>query len=276
MAIERQSRRQSAGASLRVTNVSKTFSAPAGAFTALTDSSFECRPGEFVAVVGPSGCGKSTLLGLISGVEPVTSGTIEVGGEPVTRIRHDVGFMFQKDALLPWKTILDNIALPLIFRGTPRGEARSEAAVWLQRVRLAGFGDYYPHQVSGGMRKRASLAALLIYAPDVLLMDEPFSALDVQTRKLMEDELLELWAEDRKTVVFITHDLEEAIALSDRVLVMTASPGRIKGNYTVDLPRPRRVTESGFDPAFMALSRRIWADLAEEVTIAYERQTRLA
>ncbi|MBI4580654.1 MAG: ABC transporter ATP-binding protein [Planctomycetes bacterium] len=260
------------GASVRVRGVTKQFQTRRGPLVALEDVSFDCAPGEFVAVVGPSGCGKSTLLSLIAGLEPSSEGSVEIRGQRVTSVRHDVGLMFQKDALLPWKTVADNVALPLHFRGVPRAQARERAAGWLRRVGLSQFMDYYPHQLSGGMRKRGSLATLLSYSPDVLLMDEPFSALDVQTRKLMEDELLELWTEERKTVVFITHDLEEAIALSDRVIVMTASPGRIKNNYQVDLPRPRHVANIRFDPAFVSLYRRMWDDLEQEVAIAYQRQ----
>jgi NitT/TauT family transport system ATP-binding protein len=226
--------------------------------------------GRFLSVVGPSGCGKSTLLGMISGLQPTSGGEVIVSGRPVRDVRTDVGFIFQRDALLPWKTVLDNVALALVFRGTPNGRARATAREWIARVGLAGFEGYYPHQLSGGMRKRVSLAQTLVYDPPIVLMDEPFSALDVQTRNLMENELLQLWAEDRKTVVFITHDLEEAIALSDQVVVMTASPGRVKAVYPIDLPRPRNVTEIRFDPAFGRLYERLWADLRDEVLVSYE------
>jgi NitT/TauT family transport system ATP-binding protein len=181
--------------------------------------------------------------------------------------------MFQADALMPWRTGIDNVVAGLDFRGVPRSEARKQGEEWLRRVGLAGFGDRYPHQMSGGMRKRLALAQTLIMRPDILLMDEPFSALDIQTRQLMENELLALWAEDRKSVLFITHDLEEAIALSDRVVVLSAGPGtRPIGDFRIDLPRPRDVSEIRMTPAFLALHREIWGAMKEEVLKAYQRQ----
>jgi NitT/TauT family transport system ATP-binding protein len=240
-------------------------------FVAVRDVTLDVPSGTFLSVVGPSGCGKSTLLGMISGLQPTSGGEVIVSGRPVRDVQPDVGFIFQRDALLPWKTVLDNVALALIFRGTPKGRAQATAREWIARIGLTGFEGYYPHQLSGGMRKRVSLAQTLVYDPPIVLMDEPFSALDVQTRNLMENELLQLWAEDRKTVVFITHDLEEAIALSDQVVVMTASPGRVKAVYPIDLPRPRNVTEIRFDPAFGRLYERLWADLRDEVLVSYER-----
>jgi NitT/TauT family transport system ATP-binding protein len=194
-----------------------------------------------------------------------------VDGEPVRDVHPDVGFIFQRDALLPWKTVLDNVALALDFRGVTKDEGQRRARAWIARVGLGGFEHYYPHQLSGGMRKRVQLAQSLVYDPPIVLMDEPFSALDVQTRNLMENELLQLWAEDRKTVVFITHDLEEAIALSDEVVVMTASPGRVKAVYPIELPRPRNVTEIRFEPAFGRVYQRLWADLRDEVLLSYEQ-----
>src|SRR5881397_3654926 len=219
---------------ITVERVTQTFETPAGEFTAVRDVSFRVSAGRFVSLVGPSGCGKTTLLGMIAGLEPVSEGRIVLGDRPVTGgVPPDIGYLFQRDALLPWKTALQNVALPLAIRGRPGSETRARATEWLRRVGLAGFEDYYPHQLSGGMRKRVSLATTLIYGPPILLMDEPFSALDVQTRNLMENDLLGLWSEHSKTVVFITHDLEEAVALSDRVVVMTASPGRLKAAYDV-------------------------------------------
>ena len=218
---------------IRLEHISKRFTTgPDGGFTALEDISLEVRKGEFVSVVGPSGCGKSTLLGMVSGLLPPSAGRILVEEEPVVGINKTLGYLFQRDALLPWKTVLENVALPLLFRRWDPTEARARARAWLERVGLAGFEDYHPHQLSGGMRKRVSLATTMVYEPQIILMDEPFSALDVQTRNLMENELLEIWAQDRKTVLFITHDLEEAIGLSDRVLVMGASPGRIIASDT--------------------------------------------
>jgi len=221
--------------------------------------------------VGPSGCGKSTLLSLVSGLLPATTGAIQLNGTPVSAVRTDVGFIFQRDALLPWKTVRENVRLPLDFRSVPAAEGRTRADEWIARVGLAKFPDSYPHELSGGMRKRAQLAQVMVGDPPVLLMDEPFSALDVQTRNLMENELLDLWGAAGKTVLFITHDLEEAIALSDEIVVMTAGPGRIKARYPVTLPRPRNVTEIRFAPAFSALYERAWADLRDEVTRSYER-----
>jgi NitT/TauT family transport system ATP-binding protein len=240
-------------------------------FVAVRDVTLDVPAGTFMSVVGPSGCGKSTLLGMISGLQPANGGVVLVDGEPVRDVHPDVGFIFQRDALLPWKTVLDNVALALDFRGVTKDEGQRRARAWIARVGLGGFEHYYPHQLSGGMRKRVQLAQSLVYDPPIVLMDEPFSALDVQTRNLMENELLGLWAEDRKTVVFITHDLEEAIALSDEVVVMTASPGRIKAVYPIDLPRPRNVTEIRFEPAFGRIYERLWADLRDEVLESYEQ-----
>lgn len=202
------------------------------------------------------------MLGLVSGLHPPSAGRILVEGAPVVGINKKLRYLFQRDALLPWKTVLDNVALPLLFRRWDPTEARARASAWLQRVGLAGFEHYHPHQLSGGMRKRVSLATTMVYEPEILLMDEPFSALDVQTRNLMENELLEIWAQERKTVLFITHDLEEAIAPSDRVIVMTASPGRVKGANGIPLTRPRGVTEVRFDPAFGPLYEAMWCSSA--------------
>jgi len=264
-------------ATIRLDHVTKRFPLGLdGGFTAVEDVSLEVQAGEFVAVVGPSGCGKSTLLGMISGLLSPTTGRILVEGEEVTGINKKLGYLFQRDALLPWKSIRDNVALPLLFRGWEARRARAQAGEWIQRVGLTGFEGYHPHQLSGGMRKRASLATTMVYQPDIILMDEPFAALDVQTRNLMENDLLEIWAQERKTVLFITHDLEEAIALSDRVVVLTASPGRVKGAYDIPLGRPRTVTEVRFHPAFGPLYESMWKDLKDEVRISYEKSRRLA
>jgi NitT/TauT family transport system ATP-binding protein len=255
---------------IAVDRVTQTFAASPRLFTAVRDVSFTVAPGRFVSLVGPSGCGKSTMLGLIAGLLPVTSGRIVVNGRAVTgAVPPNLGYLFQRDALLPWKTALQNVTLPLVIRGTPAAEARTRALSWMARVGLRGFEGYYPHQLSGGMRKRVSLATTLIYGATVLLMDEPFSALDVQTRNLMENELLDLWAETRNTVLFVTHDLEEAIALSDEVIVMTASPGRVKARYEIPLPRPRNVVEIRFRDEFTRLYEQIWKDLRDEVQQSY-------
>jgi sulfonate transport system ATP-binding protein len=247
-----------------------------GAYTAVANATLRVDAGEFVSVVGPTGCGKSTLLNVAAGLLEPSSGTIAVFGEPLRAsngVNRRAGYMFQADALMPWRTGIDNVIAGLEFRGVPRSKAVVQGEDWLRRVGLAGFGDRYPHQMSGGMRKRLALAQTLILSPDILLMDEPFSALDVQTRQLMENELLALWAEDRKSVLFITHDLEEAIALSDRVVVLSAGPGTHPiGDFRIDLPRPRDVSEIRMTPAFLALHKEIWGAMKEEVLKAYHRQ----
>ena len=260
------------GAAIELRNVTKRFATPKGeAYTAIRDLSLSVAPGEFCAVVGPTGCGKSTTLGLISGLERPSAGEAYVMGKRVNGIDPRIGYVFQSDAVFPWKNVLKNVAAGPIFRGTPRAEANEKAHDWIRRVGLAGFEDRYPHQLSGGMRKRVALAQTFINNPHILLMDEPFSALDVQTRTLMEDELLQLWSAMSASVVFVTHDLEEAISLADKVCVITAGPGTVKGIYTVDLPRPRNVAEIRFEPRFVELYHTIWDDLRSEVMISYER-----
>jgi NitT/TauT family transport system ATP-binding protein len=248
--------------------VTKTFET---GYTALRDVDFAVEPERFVALVGPSGCGKSTTLSLISGLDRVSSGVVEVRGKPVDGITGGIGFLFQRDALMPWKTVRDNVLLPLQLRGVPRKAALDRAAEWIARVGLRGFEASFPHQLSGGMRKRVSLAQTLVYDPEILLMDEPFSALDVQTRVLMHEELLRLWSEAKASVVFVTHDLEEAIALADKVYVLTAGPATVKSVYTIDLPRPRVVADIRYEQSFIDYSRTIWADLKEEVETSYAR-----
>ncbi len=259
-------------AAIRLQKVSKRFVHRGQSVTALQDVTMDVMPGRFVSIVGPSGCGKSTTLSLISGLMPANEGQVFVDGKSVNGVQTDVGFMFQRDALLPWKTVLNNVTLGLIFRGWESRKADAHARSWLKRVGLSGFEHHYPYQLSGGMRKRVALAQTMVYGPAIILMDEPFSALDVQTRNLMENEVLGIFQEEHKTVLFITHDLEEAIALSDEVIVMTARPGRIKARYNIELPRPRNVTEIRFDPHYVKFYERIWADLRDEVMINYERQ----
>jgi NitT/TauT family transport system ATP-binding protein len=233
-----------------------------------------CIRDRFCAVVGPTGCGKSTTLSLVSGLDRPSAGSVTVGGRPVSGITPDTSFMFQADALLPWKTVLDNVSLGPRFKGMSKKDAAGVARDWLRRVGLTGFEDHHPHQLSGGMRKRASLAAALINEPSILLMDEPFGALDVQTKAIMSNELLGLWEQTRPTVVFITHDLEEAVALADRVVVLTVGPGTVKGSYAIDLPRPRgAVQEIRFEPRFLELHQQIWEALREEVERAYARSS---
>jgi NitT/TauT family transport system ATP-binding protein len=260
-------------AGIELSGVTKRFLTPAGTvFTALDDVNLVVEPGQFCAVVGPTGCGKSTTLTLVSGLDRPSAGRVRVGGELVDGIAAGTGFVFQADALLPWKTVLANVALGPVFRGVRRREANDRARDWLRRVGLAGFEHHYPHQLSGGMRKRVGLAAALINEPSILLMDEPFGALDVQTKAIMSNELLALWEQTRPSVIFVTHDLEEAIALADRVVVMTVGPGTVKGVYDIDLPRPRgAVQEIRFEPRFLELHQQIWESLRDEVERAYAR-----
>jgi NitT/TauT family transport system ATP-binding protein len=263
---------------IELRGVTKRFTTPSGSvYTALKDLDLEVAPGEFCAIVGPTGCGKSTTLTLVSGLERPSLGTATVHGEPVSGITPGVGFVFQTDAVLPWKSVLDNVAIGPRFRGTPKATANVAARDWLRRVGLAGFEDRFPHQLSGGMRKRVALAQSLINEPEILLMDEPFSALDVQTRAIMSNELLQLWDLTRPAVVFVTHDLEEAIALADKVVVLTAGPGgTVKATFEIDLPRPRVVQEIRFEPRFVDLYHQIWEALRSEVDIAYAQTTDVA
>jgi NitT/TauT family transport system ATP-binding protein len=265
-------------APIELSGVTKRFATPSGSlFTAVRDVDMTIEPGKFCAVVGPSGCGKSTTLTMVSGLDRPSAGTVSVGGKPVDGITAGTSFMFQSDALLPWKTVLDNVALGPVFRGVPKKEAQARAREWVRRVHLAGFENHHPHQLSGGMRKRVSLAAALINEPSILLMDEPFGALDVQTKAMMSNELLALWEQTRPTVIFVTHDLEEAIALADQVVVMTVGPGTVKAVYDIDLPRPRgAVQEIRFDPRFLELHHHIWESLREEVERAYARTAKPA
>ena len=258
---------------IQLSGVTKRFQTPGGGtFTALRDVTMTVEPGEFCAVVGPSGCGKSTTLTLVAGLDRPSEGTVSVGGQPVAGIGRGTSFMFQTDALLPWKTVLGNVAMGPLFRGVPRQEALTDARDWVRMVGLAGFEDHHPHQLSGGMRKRVSLAAALINEPSILLMDEPFGALDVQTKAIMSTELLSLWDQSKPSVIFVTHDLEEAIALADKVVVMTAGPGTVKDVFEIDLPRPRgSVQEIRFGPRFTELHHEIWESLRDEVTQAYAR-----
>ncbi|MCU0952116.1 MAG: ABC transporter ATP-binding protein [Burkholderiaceae bacterium] len=246
-------------------------------YTAVRDVTLDITPGEFVSVVGPTGCGKSTLLNVGAGLLAPSAGSVRVFGEPLSGVNRRAGYMFQTEALMPWRTALANVTAGLEFRGVPADAARAQGEAWLKRVGLGGFGDRYPHQLSGGMRKRTSLAQTLVLDPDIILMDEPFSALDIQTRQLMENEVLELWAAKKKAVLFITHDLDEAIAMSDRVVVLSAGPASHPiGEFTIDLPRPRDVAEVRVTPRFIDLHKAIWDVLREEVLKGYEQQKRAA
>ena len=239
-------------------------------YTALRDTTLAVGAGEFVSVVGPTGCGKSTLLNVAAGLLLPSSGSVRVLGEPLVGINRRAGYMFQAESLMPWRSALDNVQAGLQFAGVAHEEAERRARSWLGRVGLTGFAQRYPHELSGGMRKRVALAQILILDPPLLLMDEPFSALDIQTRQLMENELLDLWSADRKSVLFITHDLEEAIALSDRVIVLSAGPATHPiGEFAIDLPRPRDVNEIRLTPRFVELHTEIWRKMKDEVLRGY-------
>jgi NitT/TauT family transport system ATP-binding protein len=241
-----------------------------GPTRALDRVSLTVNDGEFVSIVGPSGCGKSTMLNVIAGLLLPSEGGTSVAGIEGNGAGSGIGYMFQKDTLLPWATALDNICLPMDVKGARDSH---KARALMQLVDLTGFEAHYPRQLSGGMRKRVQLARLLAQDPEVLLMDEPFGALDAQTRLIIQEEFLKIWERQRKTVLFVTHDLQEAIALSDRVVLISARPGRVKATYAVDLPRPRRVDEVMAHPRFTALFQEIWASLKQEVLAARERPT---
>ena len=265
------------GCAVELAGVTQRFVKDGGrqAFTALRDVSLQVRAGEFVSLVGPSGCGKSSLLWIIAGLVKPSAGQVEVLGKPVSGVNRDVGIIIQQDALLPWRDARENVALPLRFRGMSKREARARADDWLNRVGLRGFASSYPHQLSGGMRKRVAIAATLAFEPKVLLLDEPFSALDVQTRNLMENDLLDLWTGSGQSVLFITHDLEEAVGLSDRVVVMTASPGTVLADHKVDLARPRDLLEDRSHADFLHVYSQIWDGLRREVMQAHNNDTAL-
>ncbi|MGE4370463.1 MAG: ABC transporter ATP-binding protein [Burkholderiaceae bacterium] len=263
---------------LSLENITCTFASRdgAGSYTAVKDATIRVAPGEFVSVVGPTGCGKSTLLNVGAGLLAPSSGNVTVFGEPLSGVNQRAGYMFQGEALMPWRSALSNITAGLEFAGVPAAQANAQGREWMKRVGLGGFEDRYPHQMSGGMRKRTMLAQTLIRDPDIILMDEPFSALDIQTRQLMENEVLELWMAKRKAVLFITHDLDEAIAMSDRVVVLSAGPATHPiGEFTIDLQRPRDVAEVRTNPRFVELHSAIWDVLREEVLKGYAQQKRV-
>jgi NitT/TauT family transport system ATP-binding protein len=247
-------------------NVARRFVTPTGEIlSALEDFDLSIAPGEFFAIVGPTGCGKSTTLGLIAGLAKPQAGEVTLFDAPVDGVDRRVGFVFQQDAVFPWRNVLGNVMAGPLFRGVPKVTAEEMARDWINRVGLKGFEDHHPHQLSGGMRKRVALAQTFINNPQVLLMDEPFSSLDVQTRELMQEELLQLWAQAKSAVLFVTHDLDEAILLADRVAVLTTRPARVKSVHTIDLPRPRDVAKLRYDERFIAIARNISDDLREEV-----------
>ena len=260
-------------AAVDLDNVDVAFGlADGGAYKAVEGASLAVADGEFVAIVGPTGCGKSTLLNVAAGLIAPAAGQARIYGTPLVALNREAGYLFQADALFPWKTAIENVAIGLETAGTPRAEARERARDWLGRVGLGGFADRYPHMLSGGQRKRVGLAQVLIRNPKILLMDEPFGPLDAQTRQIMGNQLLDLWSADRKAVLFVTHDLEEAIALSDRVVIMSAGPAsHIIGDWRIPLARPRDIAEIKLDPAFHDLHRAIWDKLKDEVMKGYVR-----
>jgi NitT/TauT family transport system ATP-binding protein len=241
-----------------------------GGYVAVQAIDLAVAPGEFVALVGPTGCGKSTLLNAAAGLLRPSTGRVEIFGAPLAGLNTRSGYLFQQDALMPWKTALDNVAVALEPKGVARKDAETRAREWLRRVGLAAFAERYPHMLSGGQKKRVALAQMLIRDPEILLMDEPFGPLDAQTRQIMGNLLLDLWAADRKAVLFVTHDLEEAIALADRVVVMSAGPAaRLIGDFAVSLPRPRDIAEVRLEPAFHRIHKEIWGQLRVEVQKGY-------
>jgi NitT/TauT family transport system ATP-binding protein len=251
--------------------------ADARLFTAVEQAHLSVADGEFVAIVGPTGCGKSTLLNIAAGLLRPASGTVRIFGQPLVGLNRAAGYLFQGDALFPWKTALQNVAIGLEVVGRDRSEAHSLAERWLALVGLAAFAGRYPHMLSGGQRKRVGLAQVLIRDPRILLMDEPFGPLDAQTRQIMGNLLLDLWSKDRKAVLFVTHDLEEAIALADRVVIMSAGPkSRIIGNWRVPLARPRDIFEIRLDKNFHDLHREIWSLLKDEVMKGYAQSAATA
>jgi NitT/TauT family transport system ATP-binding protein len=268
---EAADRKRIAGAAVALAAVDVAFRlADGGAYKAVERATLDVADGEFVAIVGPTGCGKSTLLNIAAGLIGPSSGRVDIFGSPLVSLNRQAGYLFQADALFPWKTALENVAIGLETAGAPQPQARERAQGWLTRVGLGAFGDRYPHMLSGGQRKRVGLAQVLIRDPKILLMDEPFGPLDAQTRQIMGNQLLDLWNADRKAVLFVTHDLEEAIALSDRVVIMSAGPAaRIIGDWTVPLARPRDIAEIKLERAFHEIHREIWQVLKSEVLKGY-------
>ena len=229
------------------------------------DVNFSVKPFEFVAVVGPSGCGKSTLLNIMSGLLKPQLGSVTLDGQTLHGITPRIGYVSQSDSLLPWRTTLANVELGMELRGVPKQERREKAMTLIRQADLSGFENAYPYQLSGGMRKRVDVIKVLAMDPEIIFMDEPFASLDVFTREMLQTYILSLWQTTQRTVVFITHDLTEAITLSDRVIVLTQRPARVKAEHVITLPRPRVPAELRFNPAFIQLHKNIWSDLKDEV-----------
>ncbi len=259
-------------AAIQLANVAISFVLKDGdRYDAVSPCTLSVAEGEFVAIVGPTGCGKSTLLNAAAGLLAPSGGQVTILGEPLAGLNAQAGYLFQQDALMPWKTARDNVAIGLEVVGVARAEALKRADAMLARVGLKAFAERYPHQLSGGQRKRVALAQVLVREPKILLMDEPFGPLDAQTRLIMGELLLGLWQADRKAVMFVTHDLDEAIAMADRVVIMSAGPAaRIIGDFTIDIERPRDIAEVKADPKFHRLHAKIWAALRDEVRKTYQ------
>jgi len=253
---------------LSVEGVSKEYHSRGKRVLALESVDLNITEGEFVTIVGPSGCGKSTLLNLIVGLMRSTSGRITFHGEPIDGICTKIGYVTQKDNLLPWRTLVENVEIALEIRGVENNARRNAAHDYIDRVGLSGFEEHYPHELSGGMRQRANIIRTLIYDPELILMDEPFGPLDAQTRIVLQDQLLKLWSASNKTIIFITHDLIEAITLADRVVLMSSRPGRIKSIESVLIPRPRDVFKIHESEQFRAVHERLWQQLRPEVKLA--------
>lgn len=250
---------------IAIDGVQKTYVSRGQETLALARVDLDIKEGEFVAFVGPSGCGKSTLLNMIAGIIPISSGQIRQHGQPITNINQQVGYLTQMDSVLPWRTVEENVALPLRFHGISAGERKSRVEEMLEMVDLKGFGRAFPKELSGGMRKRVALAQMLAYRPKTLLMDEPFGALDAQLKLTMQDHLLRIWQDQKLTIVFVTHDLTEAIALASRVLVFSGRPGRIMHEEKIDIPYPRDVFQVRFLPEFERAYNTLWGKLAPEI-----------
>lgn len=251
--------------SIAIRGVEKRYVSRGREIRALEPVDLDIGQGEFVAFVGPSGCGKSTLLNMIAGILAPSAGAIQHDGARIAGINRAVGYMTQVDSVLPWRTVQDNVELPLRFRGMPRAERRDRVAAMLERVGLSGFEQSFPVELSGGMKKRVALAQVLVYDPGTLLMDEPFGALDAQLKLLMQGELLKIWQATGKTIVFVTHDLAEAVTLASRVVVFSGRPGRIKAIESVDIPYPRDPFKVRFQPRFESSYERLWRELAPEI-----------
>ena len=253
-------------AKIRFEGVGKAFETKAGLFTAVDEITLDIPVGQFFVIVGPSGCGKTTLLRMTAGLETPTQGTITIGRERKDKPGNSM--IFQGDSIFPWMTVFDNAAYGLRMRGVPANEVNEIVGQWLDRTGLGKFAKSYPHQLSGGMKQRVSIARAFANDPEVLLMDEPFSALDEQNKTLLQEELLRIWEETKKTVLFITHSVDEAVTLGDRIMVMTAHPGRSKALVDVPFARPRKVLELRATPEYGELVYNIWGQLRDEVLAA--------